>query len=93
MKVEPPKTPREGIKVIPMIHFHDQSVFDKLILMKKQLYKILPNANIRIILTCFRVENLVSKYRNVSLDNHQKHDLIYLFRCCCEKASYMGETG
>ena len=54
---------------------------------------IQPNANIHIITTCFRVENLVSKYRKLSLDNHQKHDLIYLFRCCCEKATYVGETG
>ena len=90
---QPPKTLREGIKVMLKIPFHNQSVFDKLILMKKQLYKILPNANIHIITTCFRVENLISKYRKISLDDHQKHDLIYLFRCCCEKATYVGETG
>ena len=84
---------RDGPKVNIKIPFHHQVIFDKLMLMKKLLQKIIPQANIHIITTCFRVENLVSKYRKIEIEQNQKHDLVYIFRCCCEEGTYVGETG
>ena len=87
------KNKHEGLKEMLKIPCHHPCVFDKLILMKKQLYKILPEVNIHIITTYFRFENVVSEFRKVSIDSYQKHGLIYMFRCCCGQASYVGETG
>ena len=61
--------------------------------MKKHIRRIIPNANIHIITTCFRTENIVSKYRKIQIEDIEKQDLVYKFRCSCGDETYIGETG
>ena len=46
--------------------------------MKKYIRKILLNNNIHIMTKCFRVENLVSKYRKMEIEEKEKKTYIIL---------------
>ena len=59
------KNQLEGPNISLKMPFHNQAIYDRLILMKKRIRKIIPNANIHIITSCFRVENVVCKYRKI----------------------------
>ena len=43
--------------------------------------------------TCFRVENIVSKYRKIAIKDMEKQNLVYKFRCCCGNWTYKSESG
>lgn len=76
---------------VKLPYFHKQ-VFDRILLMKKHLKKLIKNFNLHIITTAFRAENILSKYRKLRVESENRSNLVYSFSCCCGEGEYVGET-
>ena len=60
--------------------------------MEKYICSTILTYVVHIINTCFRTQNIVSKYTKTQIEDKEKENLVYQFRCNCGERTYTSET-
>ena len=61
--------------------------------LKKRSCNSIPQFNLNIITTRFRIETITSKYKSIKTFESSESDSIYNFQYKCREALYVGQTG
>ena len=72
--------------------FFHALVFNDLIRMKSNLRKLIPTLNFHFIVKSFKVDTFFASRRKFQLEQLQKPNLVYEFKCPWNEENYIGET-